>query len=665
MDQKRHLDQLKDDTAEMFADLGKSLEHALNNALTQSCRKSKEQFKGVFDYVENDVKRLTANMVSSGLINPAINGLTQSFNAGGGSPLSPALGVLGAGAIGYMNGGQSGAIGSALGFAAGGTLGAELGGIVGSFIESMKQNKPKVPSFDLLWETVDGQLVNMKNSWVNMGVDKEVYKAAEAFAQSQVDFFEKLAVVAGGETPGNFSFSLAGTGAQDIQAILSQQKGLSMAGSAVGAYPQLEKIFGEGFKEDFKKVFMDAITPNLGAFVFGQDKDVFQKYMDWKFEQFASMPGAQAQTAFNDWMKQQDIFSPIGRPGIMANNIFDLYMSRNPGADTSNPDIFPQLEAFNKTVTQGWFNRGEIAFGDPNNKTLETFFTDLNTQITDLFNTVTTGMGAAFSASLKTGEYQTFEDAFKGSILKSTQESLIKGFAEQELIPTIFSPFYGSGGAPGFTEILKQYQAGETGLGPTVDLLQTMFGDLSSTLSGFQPVWETLNTGFENLGAAIGINTTATESNTEAVMGPVNSFLQSLETGSLAPVQSLAALEDTKAQYYSAAFGSEKDFATYADYMQQIYLPNMKGLSDDYGGLVAGTISGVNNMPWVQAAGGAGTTATDIGQKVAESLAPMMMELKDKGQITINLIMDGQTLQSAVIDSLNNPATVQAIRAKI
>ncbi len=664
MDQKRHLDQLKDDTSEMFAELGQNLERSLSNALTQSCRKSREQFKGVFDYVENDVKRLTANMISDGLIHPALSGLTQSFGAGAASPLSPVLGVLGAGAMGYMSGGQGGAIGSALGFAAGGTLGAELGGIVGSFIDGMKQQKPKVPSFDLLWETVDGQLVNMKNSWANMGMDKEVYKAAEAFAQSQVDFFEKLAVVAGGETPGNFSFSLAGTGAQDIQAILSQQKGLSMAGSAIGAYPQLEKIFGEGFKEDFKKVFMDAITPNLGAFVFGQDKDVFQKYMDWKFEQFANMPGDQAQTAFNDWMKQQDIFSPIGRPGIMANNIFDLYMSRNPGADTSNPDIFPKLEDFSSRVTQGWFNRGEIAFNGEND-TLGAFFTDLNTQITELFDTVTTGMGTAFAASLKTGEYQTFEDAFKGSILKSTQESLIKGFAEQELIPTIFSPFYGSGGSPGFTEILKQYQTGETGLGPTIDLLQTMFGDLSTTLSGFQPVWETLNTGFESLGAAIGINTTATESNTDAVMGPVNSFLQSLETGSLAPVQSLAALEDTKAQYYSAAFGSEKDFATYADYMQQIYLPNMKGLSDDYGGLVAGTITDVNNIPWVQAAGGAGTTAADIGQKVAEALAPMMVELKDKGQIIINLVIDGQTLHSAVIDSLNDPATVQAIRAKI
>lgn len=664
MDQKRHLDQLKDDTAEMFKELSQSLEHSLSSALTQSCRKSKEQFKGVFDYVENDVKRLTANMISDGLINPALSGLTQSFNAGAASPLSPALGVLGAGAMGYLSGGQSGAIGSALGFVAGGALGAELGGIVGTFIDGMKQNKPKVPTFDLLWETVDGQLVNMKNSWANMGMDKEVYKAAEAFAQSQVDFFEKLAVVAGGEAPGNFSFSLAGTGAQDIQAILSQQKGLSMASGAVGAYPQLEKIFGEGFKEDFKKVFMDAITPNLGAFVFGQNKETFQNYMDWKFEQFASMPGAQAQTAFNDWMKQQDIFSPIGRPGILANSVFDLYMSRNPGADFSNDAAFPKLEAFNKTVTQGWFNRGEIAFGGQND-TLGAFFTDLNTQITELFDTVTTGMGTAFSASLKTGEYQTFEDAFKGSILKSTQESLIKGFAEQELIPTIFSPFYGSGGTPGFTEILKQYQAGETGLDPTIDLLQTMFGDLSATLSGFQPVWETLNTGFENLGAAIGINTTATESNTDAVMGPVNSFLQSLETGSLAPVQSLAALEDTKAQYYSAAFGNEKDFGIYADYMQQIYLPNMKGLSDDYGGLVAGTITDVNNMPWVQAAGGAGITAADIGQKVAESLAPMMMELKDKGQITINLIVDGQTLQSAVIDSLNNPATVQAIRAKI
>jgi hypothetical protein len=664
MDQKRHLDQLKNDTSEMFAELGQNLEHSLSNALTQSCRKSREQFKGVFDYVENDIKRLTANMISDGLIHPALSGLTQNFNAGAASPLSPVLGVLGAGAMGYMSGGQGGAIGSALGFAAGGTLGAELGGIVGSYIDGMKQNKPKVPSFDLLWETVDGQLRNVTNTWANMGMDKEVYKAAEAFAQSQVDFFEKLAVVAGGETPGKFSFSLAGTGASDIAAILAQAEGQSMAASAVGAYPQLEKIFGTGFKEDFKQVFMDTLIPNLGAFTFGENKEVFRNYMDWKFEQFTSMPGEQAQSAFNEWMSGQSIFSPIGRPGIQANSILDLYQSRHPDADYSDPAIFPQLEAFAKTATQGWFNQGDLAFSNDND-VLQGFFTDLNSQVTELFDTVTTGMGAAFTASLKTGEYQTFEDAFKSSILKSTQESLIKGFAEQELIPIIFSPFYGSDGSPGFTEALKLYQEGKTGLDPTIDLLQTMFGNLNTTLSDFQPIWETLNTGFESLGAAIGINTTATENNTEAVMGPVKSFLQSLETGSLAPVQSLAALEDTKAQYYSAAFGNEKDFATYADYMQQIYLPNMKGLSDEYGGLVAGTITDVNNIPWVQAANGAGTTAADIGQKVAEALAPIMIELKDKGAITINLVVNGQTLQTAIIDSLNDPSTMQAIRAKI
>jgi len=662
-------DQIKSDTEQMFEELGQSLEYALGRALDASCRKGKENFQGMLGTLEDGVRRYTSGMIQDDLINPTISGLMQNFSAAASPTISPVLGALGAGGMGYLasGGGMGAAGGSALGFLAGGTLGAELGGIVGNFIDGMKENKPKIPSFDLLWETVDGQLQLVTDSWVNMPKDAGVFKAAQVFVESQVDFFEKLTTIVGsaaGKVP-EFSFSLSGAGAGDIQQILSQQKGISIASSAMSAYPQLSELFGPGFTEDFRKVFMDALTPNLGMFSFGQSQDVFQKYMDWKFDQLTALPADQAGKAFTDWMGQQAIFSPVGRPGIQANSIYDLYVSRNPGDDATNPD-FSQLEQFAKTVTSGWFNQGEIAFSSEGSTgALSDFFTDLNSQVTELFNTVTTGMGAAFTASLKTGEYQTFEDSFKASIMSSTQAAMIKGFAEQELMPAIFAPFYGSSGSAGYTEILKQYQAGELTLPETVTSLQTIFTGLSTTLANFQPVWETLNTGFESLGAAIGYNTTATEGNTAAVMGPVDAFLQNLQSGSLAAGQSLAGMETTKEQYYSAAFGDSKDFQAYASWMAGSYLPQQKILGNDYGGVVTGTIADVKNIPWVQAANGAAVTAADIGAQVAYALGPMMLAIKDAARITVNVAVDGQVIQTAIIDSLNNPSVVQALRAKM
>ncbi len=46
-------------------------------------------------------------------------------------------------------------------------------------------------------------------------------------------------------------------------------------------------------------------------------------------------------------------------------------------------------------------------------------------------------------------------------------------------------------------------------------------------------------------------------------------------------------------------------------------------------------------------------------------MAPMMLDLKEAGQITINVILNEQTISTAIIDSLEKPEVIQTIRAKI
>ena len=56
-------------------------------------------------------------------------------------------------------------------------------------------------------------------------------------------------------------------------------------------------------------------------------------------------------------------------------------------------------------------------------------------------------------------------------------------------------------------------------------------------------------------------------------------------------------------------------------------------------------------------------TAASIGASVAQSLSPMLLDLKENmGPITVQIIIDGQIVKTAVVDSLNDPAVAHAIR---
>ncbi|MEW6378066.1 MAG: hypothetical protein AB1611_00510 [bacterium] len=566
-----------------------------------------------------------------------------------------------------------------------GPFGAAVSGLMGSLMHRVEESEPELPSFNLLWKTIDGQIASVAETWQNMGRDPKIVAAVEEVWQSQLDFMKKLAVVAGGEEVPDVDFSLGGIG-RSIEDILNQQTVQGLIKVALGSFGQLSEVFGTGFQEELKDIFMETMTGNLGLFVYGYNRDVLQSYLDWKFNQFTGLPPGQAMSAFEDWMNSQDIFSPIGRPGILSNSIFDLFLTRHPGVAITE-EIFPQLEQFARSVIPGWFNRGEIALGSAESQTpWKEFFTDLNQQVNGIFDLVTAGMGQAFTASLKTGEFQTFEENFKQSILNSVQQSLIKGFAEQEFLPIIFQPFYGTDSRPALSEVLKQYISGNLPLDQAQGFLTQMAGELSSALLDFQPFWETLNTAFQGLREALGLNTEALGQNTTALTGTVDNFLMSLDTGSLAPAESMARLETLRGELYASALADPEAFSSYARFMTSQYLPWRQEVSTDYSTEVASVRAGVESIPWVQeirskslgitGAGGLGgqqaqwesisaNSARDIGREVSQALAPMLLDLKESGQITINVVVDGQIIRQKVLESLDDPTVVQKARSRI
>jgi hypothetical protein len=699
-------DEIKARWDSMAASMGSSFTDALVGSIMGEKDAFKNMGKHILDmFLTGWVDRL----ITQSFINPIINSMSGLFAQGqgvtGGSASSstswlPALWqtlgqyksqngkynqdylgaditmAAGAGVAGYQSGGWAGGIGSAVGYGVGGSFGAVAGGAIGKwFTDAMEKTEPPTASFNLLWEVVDGKVKNVADTWSNMTKNDEVFNSAQEFVQSTTDFFKKLSVVTGNaslEMP-NWTFSMEGVG-EDIQRVLNQSTTQAVMKASFGSLGKLSETFGQGFQEEMKKVFMDTMSQNLGMYVFGQRQDTFKNYLDWKFNQISSLPSEQSMSAFTEFMNSQAIFSPIGRPGIQSNSIFDLFMSRNPSTDLSgggNSDLFAQLEQFAKQVTPGWFNTGEIALSSEGSQApWKEFFTDLNEQVTKIFDMVTTGMGQAFADSLDTGEFATFEQKFKQSIMSTVQQSLIESFANQELIPTIFAPLYGGENHPAITEVLKQYGAGDIDFGKTQDYLGSIFTDLNASLKEFEPVWDILNTGFQSLTQALGLNTdatagntTSTQSNTDAILGPVNSFLMSLDTGSLAPSQSIAGLMGAQSKLYTSAFADPESFSEYASYMTGTYLPAMQGLSGDYEGVVSGVKSQVNALPWYNQS--ASPKATDIGAAVAAAVAPMLLDLKESAQITINISIDGKDIKTAVVSSLDDPSVVNKLGSRL
>ena len=61
----------------------------------------------------------------------------------------------------------------------------------------LKDSEPEIPSFDLMWEVIDGQVKNVADTWRNMAKNDEVFNAAQEFVQTTTDFFRKLSTVTG------------------------------------------------------------------------------------------------------------------------------------------------------------------------------------------------------------------------------------------------------------------------------------------------------------------------------------------------------------------------------------------------------------------------------------------------------------------------------------
>lgn len=293
---------------------------------------------------------------------------------------------------------------------------------------------------------------------------------------------------------------------------------------------------------------------------------------------------------------------------------------------------------------------GMIAGGTAGSLLFDEFFGDKGPSIEEvskskIFGNIRTSLsqalGEGFKDVLETGDYQVFEDSLKLSLKSIVIDSLTSAFISKAIDPLMDLL------APALYELstsridLSSIDWGEvTGLGgktvnvamrqrssrqmatppgyipPGFDIpinIPSVPVDPAAVVSAM-PTSEELNSALasiidimkpflgllDEIISQLGLNTEAIDNNTSSIMGPVNDFLMSLDTGPLAASESLAGIADMANNLYTKALADPAQFSAYANFMTSTFLPLQQGISPDYAGVVSGVRGQVESIPYVQ-----------------------------------------------------------------
>jgi hypothetical protein len=333
----------------------------------------------------------------------------------------------------------------------------------------------------------------------------------------------------------------------------------------------------------------------------------------------------------------------------------------------------------------------------------------------DIRTSLSEALAQGFIDTMQTGEYQTFKDSLKTSIKSIVIDALVSSFVSKAIEPLmdLLSPALVAL-TPGRVDMESIDWGKVLGIkGTTVNVamrqkgivrqMATPPGYIPPGLAGIANVTvptipvepeavisalptsaeldNTLNSIIDILKPIIGLageladkldlNTDAIGINTGAIMGPVNSYLMSLETGPLAPSQSLAGMVGMENKLFTAALADPLQFSAYTSYMTQSMLPFQQGISPDYAGLIEGEKARVNRIPWVTEArmneflGNPDVVNSIRGMET--SMLKALLDIKETLQENDNayIIVDGQLIKTQIIESLDDPDVVQKARSVI
>jgi hypothetical protein len=655
---KKYLEQLE--LAEKQRKEWEKISTTIGTSFTDALVGSLDQVLHSFEDFAKDVKNLFLKLwmdkaITQPIIEPTVNYLGGMFGIPGapdviGPPTENQMFMqnmamyAGAGAVGYGMGGIGGGIGSMGGMfggqllgsaasaAVGGSLGAALGsaipivgtvlgGVAGAYIGEMSESDPPKPKIDLLYDVIDGKVKLIGEEWQNSPRSQELIDQVQQTLQTQIDFFKMLGL-ATGQVFQTGQIALSGKNAGGIfqGTIASGVTDLAQAyatGGGRGIYAGFEEAFEQAWNIGFGKLTWENLAKKIG---YNKEKYGYTV--------------------------------PVGQRTGM-----------------SGPEMLTQLQSGNYQNFSSWLQTG---MGDkyynpywrpsgnaPTMNALDKVLEEYNKKLQPIADTMATGIGNAFLTALDSGAFDTFGQTLRQSTYESVKQGITQGLGA-ELLTGENSPL-----TTGLTKLLgaaNQYAAGEITFSQAQQMIDSSIAGLDDAISKMEPIMQPVYEWLRSLSTALDINTVAVSSNTDAIMGPVNSFLMRLDTGPLAPSQSLAGLANIEDKLYTAALADPSKFSAYASFMTSSSLPTAKGLTGDYAGYVAGVKSDVTGIPWVQSGMGSAPSAQSIGYEVGQALGPMLYDLQESGKITVNVVVDGQVVKSAVLDALSDRDVVATIQ---
>ncbi|MEW6378592.1 MAG: hypothetical protein AB1611_03170 [bacterium] len=525
-----------------------------------------------------------------------------------------------------------------------GTIIGAVGG--GLFGEWSKNYNEKHPSIDLLYEVIDGQIKRIGQKWKDTPKNQELLNTIEITLQKQIDFYHRIALLTD-STAANIPIHLHGKTAFDIQ----RGTNINNLQNMIASYFDISKLvpgvkdafewlwnitFGDINLQNLSNMAMHGPFPHILPNVYGTFP---QEMWNVLFGPEAEKDPQKRAAILNQWLSSQ--------VGVKSNTYYE------PGWD-GGPDI-PHEYGYIRPVSS--FISAEDA------QMWTAYFDQISAKFYEIQENIAQGIGNAFLESIDTSGFQGFGDSLERFMYEKVKAGLAQGFTNQVIDQIMMS----STGFVGAFGLLDQYIKGDGGT--TLDTVTSAFidagGQLGTILETLKPIFETFDQSLKSVANALGLNTTAIQTNTSAILGPVNSLLMSLDTGPLAPVQSVAGLQSAYQQLLAGAIGNPQEFNPLSSFITGTLLPFYQAASADYAGVVAGVRQDILGIPWVAREKGEQMSAAAIGQEVGRAVAPMLLDLKESAQITINVVVDGQVIKSQVVNSLDDPAVVQKLRGRV
>ena len=455
-------------------------------------------------------------------------------------------------------------------------------------------------SVSLMFDTIDGVITLMSDEWENLARDDRLIESIREFYQNQYDFYNQLNLMLGGINYSLGSLTTSGLSAEDIERKVSTQP-IQYAMENVG---QLIGVFGEGIVSDLKTAFEATFSSQAveqwiksqgklwPEFFGGPSESSGAYYFEW-FRNQTDVVGdfekiLAGEKSYVDFLKQQ--FTIYEGDGYKPSIPYTLTMQ----------DI---IQNSTKVSTLNWDETGRIiesideVFGGT--EAFKDFLEPLKNQVDNFNAYFAEGLGDAFVKALETGSFGNFTTGLRQQIGLNVKKAFLEGIVPS-MADKMLGPLFESFGLGGIvTRSIEGMVSGDTtapSINDAVISLKESFDSLDFTQ--IQPLFNTLAEGILKLNDSFGLNTEALGQNTDAILGPVESFLRDLTVGPYAPALSLEGMQAEYAKLYQSAYFDPEAFGEFASYGKQ-YLDFMRG----YGGYEtahAGVVSDTMGIPWVQ-----------------------------------------------------------------